>query len=101
VEGERLGSDIQENLRAFFDPLRGGPEDQGWPFGRDVYASEVYQVIEQTSGVDHVEALGIYTREPEDEWTIVSPGRRPSNMGRDLSMDVTKALAGWERPAGI
>jgi hypothetical protein len=72
VEGERLGSDIQENLRAFFDPLRGGPEDQGWPFGRDVYASEVYQVIEQTSGVDHVDALGIYTREPEDEWTIVS-----------------------------
>jgi hypothetical protein len=22
--------------------------------------------------VDHVDALGIYTREPEDEWTIVS-----------------------------
>jgi hypothetical protein len=71
VQGERLGLDIQANLQSFFDPLSGGPENQGWPFGRDVYASEVYQIIEQTGGVDYVETLRIYTREPDDEWTMV------------------------------
>lgn len=55
---------IEKNLRAFFHPLTGGPDGdkKGWPFGRDVYASEVYQVIENTEGVDHVESLSLRAR---------------------------------------
>jgi hypothetical protein len=55
---------IEKDLRAFFHPLTGGPDrdKKGWPFGRDVYASEVYQVIENTEGVDHVESLSLRTR---------------------------------------
>jgi predicted phage baseplate assembly protein len=45
---------IVEALNGFFDPLRGGPEGKGWPFGRDVYRSEVLQVIDEVAGVDHV-----------------------------------------------
>jgi predicted phage baseplate assembly protein len=41
-------------LNAFFDPLTGGPEHQGWPFGRDVYRAEVLQVLDEESGVEHV-----------------------------------------------
>jgi hypothetical protein len=44
-------------LDRFFDPLEGGPEGQGWPFGRDVYRSEVLQIIDETPGVDHVLSL--------------------------------------------
>ncbi len=57
---------IQDNLSAFFHPLTGGPDQTGWPFGRDVYASEVYQVIERTPGVDHVESLTLEVREGDD-----------------------------------
>lgn len=44
-------------LNRFFDPLTGGPDGDGWPFGRDVYRSEVLQAIDDTPGVDHVVAL--------------------------------------------
>jgi hypothetical protein len=46
-------------LAAFFDPLRGGPDGTGWPFGRDVYRSEVLEILDRTEGVDRVESLGL------------------------------------------
>jgi hypothetical protein len=45
---------IVKALDDFFNPLTGGPEQTGWPFGRDVYRSEVLQVIDEVMGVDHV-----------------------------------------------
>lgn len=44
-------------LRALFDPLTGGSDGNGWPFGRDVYRSEVLGVLDQVPGVDHVRSL--------------------------------------------
>jgi hypothetical protein len=44
-------------LNQFFDPLTGGPDNTGWPFSRDIYRSEVLQVIDQTEGVDQVLSL--------------------------------------------
>lgn len=57
VDKRRLGNQIAEALDAFFHPLTGGPDGTGWPLGRDVYRSEVLQVIDQTPGVDHVLSL--------------------------------------------
>jgi hypothetical protein len=44
-------------LDTFFHPLRGGPDGEGWPIGRDVFRSEVLQVLDETPGVDHVVSL--------------------------------------------
>jgi hypothetical protein len=44
-------------LDRFFHPLTGGPDGQGWPFGRDVYRSEVLQLLDEVPGVDHVLSL--------------------------------------------
>ena len=43
-------------------------ERQGWPFGRNVYISELYQVIEETAGVDHVESLDMQTLASDGTW---------------------------------
>jgi len=43
-----------EALKQFFAPLTGGADGKGWPFGRAVYESEVYQVLDQLEGVDYV-----------------------------------------------
>ncbi len=53
-------------LARFFDPRRGGPAGFGWPFGRDVFRSEVLQLLDGIPGVDHVEALTLTAgdREP-------------------------------------
>ncbi|MFZ3058848.1 MAG: putative baseplate assembly protein [Candidatus Methanoperedens sp.] len=48
---------IIDNLKRFFHPLIGGPEKEGWDFGRNVYISQVYDVIENTDGVDYVDEL--------------------------------------------
>jgi Baseplate J-like protein len=48
---------IKEDLERFFDPLRGGPQGSGWPFGRSVYVSDVYRRLEAVNGVDHVTAV--------------------------------------------
>ncbi|WP_333138843.1 baseplate J/gp47 family protein [Microcoleus sp. Pol11C2] len=41
-------------LKQFFAPLLGGENKQGWPFGRAVYISEIYQQLDQIDGVDYV-----------------------------------------------
>jgi len=37
--------------------LTGGPQGAGWVFGRNVYESEIYRVIEDVTGVSHVKSL--------------------------------------------
>ncbi len=57
VDLQALRRRLIESLDAFFHPLTGGPQGQGWPFGRDVYRSEVLQVLDDTDGADHVLSL--------------------------------------------
>jgi predicted phage baseplate assembly protein len=45
---------IAAALATFFDPLRGGPGGDGWPFGRDVVRAEVLQVLDEVEGGEHV-----------------------------------------------
>jgi hypothetical protein len=48
---------IVDALNRFLDPLIGGPDGTGWPFGRDVYRAEIMQVIDRVAGVDHIVSL--------------------------------------------
>jgi hypothetical protein len=41
-------------LRDFLDPLAGGAQGEGWPFGRSVYVSEIVQRLEGLDAVDYV-----------------------------------------------
>jgi hypothetical protein len=44
-------------VRNFLHPIRGGDDERGWPFGRSIFRSELYAVIEGLPGVDHVREL--------------------------------------------
>ncbi len=48
---------VLERLRAFLHPLTGGPDGEGWDFGRKPHRSDLYALIEDTPGVDHVRRL--------------------------------------------
>ena len=63
----RVQARIVEALNNFFDPRRGGPEGLGWPFGRDVFRSEVLQLIDGVDGVDHVLTLRLLGDDEEDQ----------------------------------
>ena len=47
--------EVHRALVAFFDPLAGGPDGTGWPFGRDAYSSEVYATLEDVRLVNYVD----------------------------------------------
>ena len=50
VKREAVRARVLEALRRFFDPMV-------WPFGRDVYRSEVLQALDGVEGVDYIEKL--------------------------------------------
>jgi len=37
----------------------GGPQGEGWPFGRSLYLSEVYEALERVEGVDYVDDVNV------------------------------------------
>ncbi|MEW6733650.1 MAG: baseplate J/gp47 family protein [Acidobacteriota bacterium] len=49
-------SDIREKVKKelynYFNASTGGQEKTGWPFGRSVYISEVYSLIDNIAGID-------------------------------------------------
>jgi hypothetical protein len=55
----RVRLDAIAALDTFLDPLVGGPVGRGWPFGRDVYRTEMLAVLDRVPGVDHVLAFSM------------------------------------------
>jgi|HubBroStandDraft_2_1064218.scaffolds.fasta_scaffold00091_19 hypothetical protein len=57
VNRTTLQARIVARLQQFLDPLVGGENGEGWPFGRHVYAPDLLSVIADVPGVDHVLAF--------------------------------------------
>ena len=51
-------------LSDFLDPLHGGEDGDGWPFGHNVFVSELYQLLDQLSGVDYVTGVTVSSDDP-------------------------------------
>ena len=61
---ERFDADAvrDEVLRALYgllDPLTGGPDGTGWPFGRSVQAHEVHAALARIPGVDMAQEVSV------------------------------------------
>jgi hypothetical protein len=57
-------AEVEAAVRTWLSPLTGGPTGSGWPFGRDVYVSELSQLIESLGHVDHVDRLTLRADAP-------------------------------------
>ena len=75
---------VSENIAAFLHPVKGGPEGQGWEFGKDVYFSEVAALIQGTEGVDRVREVLLKTPQGETNGSRFDPRKRPALFGRTL-----------------
>lgn len=64
---------VTERICDFLNPLKGGLDGNGWEFGRSVFRSELYQLIEGIDGVDHVKRLMLDNSETENEIPLSSP----------------------------
>ena len=61
---EELQRDAVLALYRYFNPLTGGPDGTGWPFGRPVQAGEVYAVLQRLPGTELVEEVRAVRRRP-------------------------------------
>ena len=74
--------DLQVALYRFLNPLIGGREGKGWPFGTPVYPSDIMTLLQGQSGVSYLGAVMLYeVRRQETGWVrqlapdnVVKPG---------------------------
>lgn len=57
VNAETLAQTVGKAVAGFLDPYEGWRDGRGWPYGRNVYRTELYQFVESLEGIDHVTKL--------------------------------------------
>ena len=79
--------EIQEKahiaIADFLDPFIGGEDQSGWLFGRNLFVSEIYQLLDQLPGIDYVTSVEMTSNEEQIR------DRRIETQG-------SKQLVGWE-----
>jgi hypothetical protein len=84
-------------LTAFFDPLRGGPDGAGWPFGRPVWTTEVYAVLAAVPLVAWVEQVTLTPDAPAR--VLTDDAGAPTGVALDvdeLPAAAPDGLACWD-----
>lgn len=60
VRIDQVREQIEVRVEGYFNPLAGGgPTGDGWPFGRGLHLSEIFEQIEAVDGVDYVRYLRV------------------------------------------
>jgi hypothetical protein len=71
-ESVRQGAEAA--LKQFLNPRLGGAEGKGWEFGRNVFVSEIYQLLDRLPGVEFVTPT-----DTQDELSVRNP-RKPDEI---------------------
>jgi predicted phage baseplate assembly protein len=64
AEPERVRADAVAVLHRYFDPLVGGADGRGWPWGRPAQAGDAFSVLQTIAGVDVVEDVRLFGANP-------------------------------------
>jgi len=64
TSSEELAREAKIALNRYFDPLGGGLDGEGWPFGRPVQAGEVYAVLQRLPGTELVDEVKLFPADP-------------------------------------
>jgi hypothetical protein len=73
IDAIALGNTVRQQVSNFLDDRNGSFDGTGWPFGRAVYRSDLYRLIEDIGGVDHVEELRLNGDDSRGAVQLVSP----------------------------
>ncbi len=57
---ENVRLEAERRITRYLDPLLGGTDGRGWPFGRHLYLSEVQSVLQAVPGVEYAQDVTIY-----------------------------------------
>jgi hypothetical protein len=56
----RLRQAIEARLYKFLNPLTGGADGKGWPFGRELFESDVYQCLQGMPNVQFIRKVSVF-----------------------------------------
>jgi predicted phage baseplate assembly protein len=76
---------VEDALYNFLHPLRGGLEETGWPFGRDLYIADIYNVVQKVPGVHSITDARIRETHPDTE--------EPSEGGEQIELEEYELVA--------
>jgi predicted phage baseplate assembly protein len=87
-------AEILRNLRVslykYLNPLTGGLEGKGWPFGRPVYTSDIIALMQQTPGVRYLGRVLLFAiRKEGDIW------RRQSSPEQVIDPGAQGLICSW------
>ena len=79
---QEIRSKLIVSLYRFLNPITGGPEGKGWPFGRPVYASDIVKLFQPIAGVRYMGTVQLFElRYNDSTWTrqreplaVIKPG---------------------------
>lgn len=63
-DADRVRQDALDALYRYLNPLRGGAEGTGWPFGRPVQYGEIFAALQQVPGAGLVEEVRLFPADP-------------------------------------
>jgi predicted phage baseplate assembly protein len=68
----------EDELYRYLNPYTGGPDGRGWPFGRELHASELFALLQRIPAIEFVDELRILVRE--------APGAPAQPAGQRLAV---------------
>jgi predicted phage baseplate assembly protein len=60
----RLQEEALDALYSYLNPIIGGPERTGWPFGRPVHSGELFAVLQGLRGIELVDDVRLFGADP-------------------------------------
>jgi len=94
-DADVVHDDVLRALYGLLDPLTGGPDGDGWPFGRSVQSHEVHAALARIPGVDMAQEVSV-TLFPAD----ADSGRRESPVQR-LDLPPTGLVFSYEHQVRV
>jgi predicted phage baseplate assembly protein len=61
---KQASDDIEKRLYQYINPICGGANGTGWPFGRGLIPSEIHACLQNIQNVDYIEEVKIYPVDP-------------------------------------
>lgn len=67
VDEGQVEKNVLARLYQFLNPLTGGAEGKGWPFGRDLFVADIYQALQNVAGVAFIRNVSLFLAAPGGE----------------------------------
>ncbi len=86
---EELQKKIEVELYRFLNSITGGPEKNGWPFGRNLYVSDIFQVLQAIPGILYLSTVQLF------ELKRNGLGWKRSEPTSVIELKETELLSSW------